>query len=206
MPAGPLSDAAPASFAGSLRTCPTKGAGEVKFTVDRDVLADAVTWTARTLPNRPSIPVLAGVRIEASTEGTLSLSKLRLRDLSGFSGRGRCRGEWLAARLRSSARGDLTIPARQAGRDRRRGLASRADLWIEPFHAADDAARGLPGPPRDAPGLRHDRCARVRRGGVPGDGRRQPGRDPAAPHRRPCRGRRRDHHVPRHRPVPARCP
>lgn len=46
----------------------------MKFTVDRDVLADAVTWTARTLPNRPSIPVLAGVRIEASTEGTLSLS------------------------------------------------------------------------------------------------------------------------------------
>jgi len=46
----------------------------VKFTVDRDVLADAVTWTARTLPNRPSIPVLAGVRIEASAEGTLALS------------------------------------------------------------------------------------------------------------------------------------
>lgn len=46
----------------------------VKFTVERDVLADAVTWTARTLPSRPSIPVLAGVRIEAGADGTLSLS------------------------------------------------------------------------------------------------------------------------------------
>lgn len=45
----------------------------MKFTVERDVLAEAVTWTARSLPSRPSIPVLAGVRIEASTEG-LALS------------------------------------------------------------------------------------------------------------------------------------
>ena len=46
----------------------------MKFTVERDVLAEAVTWTARSLPSRPSIPVLAGVRLEASTNGTLALS------------------------------------------------------------------------------------------------------------------------------------
>ena len=46
----------------------------MKFTVERDVLAEAVTWTARSLPSRPSIPVLAGVRLEASTSGTLALS------------------------------------------------------------------------------------------------------------------------------------
>ncbi|SDR94273.1 DNA polymerase III subunit beta [Paraoerskovia marina] len=46
----------------------------MRFRVERDVLADAVTWTARTLPTRPPAPVLAGVRIEASSEGTLSLS------------------------------------------------------------------------------------------------------------------------------------
>ncbi|ACQ78268.1 DNA polymerase III, beta subunit [Beutenbergia cavernae DSM 12333] len=46
----------------------------MKFRVDRDVLADAVTWTARTLPTRPSIPVLAGVRIEADPQGALRLS------------------------------------------------------------------------------------------------------------------------------------
>ena len=46
----------------------------MKFRVDRDVLADAVTWTARTLPTRPPAPVLAGVRIEADPTGVLSLA------------------------------------------------------------------------------------------------------------------------------------
>ena len=46
----------------------------MKFRVERDVLAEAVTWTARTLPTRPPAPVLAGVRIEASADGTLGLS------------------------------------------------------------------------------------------------------------------------------------
>ena len=46
----------------------------MRFRVDRDVLADAVTWTARSLPTRPPVPVLAGVRIEADTTGTVQLS------------------------------------------------------------------------------------------------------------------------------------
>ena len=37
----------------------------MKFRVDRDVLADAVAWAARSLPVRPSVPVLAGLLIEA---------------------------------------------------------------------------------------------------------------------------------------------
>jgi DNA polymerase-3 subunit beta len=42
----------------------------VKFRVERDVLADAVAWTARALPLRPSAPALAGLLIEAgSIEG-----------------------------------------------------------------------------------------------------------------------------------------
>ncbi|MDK6266746.1 DNA polymerase III subunit beta, partial [Streptococcus agalactiae] len=41
----------------------------MKFRVDCDVLADAVTWTARTLPQRPAVPVLAGVRL--TTEGSI---------------------------------------------------------------------------------------------------------------------------------------
>src|SRR3954469_24572154 len=41
----------------------------VKFRVERDVLADAVAWTARALPIRPSAPVLAGLLIEAGTLG-----------------------------------------------------------------------------------------------------------------------------------------
>jgi DNA polymerase-3 subunit beta len=51
-----------------------KGGLPMKFRVERDVLAEAVTWVARGLPNRPPVPVLAGVLIEASDEGTLTLS------------------------------------------------------------------------------------------------------------------------------------
>jgi DNA polymerase-3 subunit beta len=46
----------------------------MRFRVERDVLADAVTWTARSLPTRPPVPVLAGVRIEADRTGTIQLS------------------------------------------------------------------------------------------------------------------------------------
>lgn len=43
----------------------------MKFRVERDVLADAVAWTARALPLRPSAPVLAGLLIEAGAiDGT----------------------------------------------------------------------------------------------------------------------------------------
>jgi len=41
----------------------------VKFRVDRDALAEAVAWAARSLPVRPSVPVLSGVMIEAGSEG-----------------------------------------------------------------------------------------------------------------------------------------
>src|SRR5690349_4256646 len=36
----------------------------VKFRIDRDTLADAVGWTARSLPTRPSVPVLTGLLLE----------------------------------------------------------------------------------------------------------------------------------------------
>ena len=37
----------------------------MKIRIERDVLADAVAWAARTLPSRPSLPVLAGVMMTA---------------------------------------------------------------------------------------------------------------------------------------------
>lgn len=46
----------------------------MKFRVDRDVLAEAVAWTARSLPNRPAVPVLAGVLLQTSTDGVLTVS------------------------------------------------------------------------------------------------------------------------------------
>jgi DNA polymerase-3 subunit beta len=45
----------------------------VQILVERDVFADAVAWTARALPARPTVPVLAGMRLHAtSDELTLS--------------------------------------------------------------------------------------------------------------------------------------
>jgi DNA polymerase-3 subunit beta len=45
----------------------------VRFRAERDVLAEAVAWTARSLPARPPVPVLAGLLLEAGPDG-LSLS------------------------------------------------------------------------------------------------------------------------------------
>ena len=45
----------------------------MKFTVERDVLAEAVGWTARSLPLRPTSPVLNGLLITASA-GEVSIA------------------------------------------------------------------------------------------------------------------------------------
>jgi DNA polymerase-3 subunit beta len=45
----------------------------MKFRVERDALADAVAWTARSLPARPAVPVLGGVLLEV-TDNTLTVS------------------------------------------------------------------------------------------------------------------------------------
>ena len=39
----------------------------MKFRVERDVLADAAAWVARSLPARPPVPVLGGVLLEATS-------------------------------------------------------------------------------------------------------------------------------------------
>src|SRR6201984_1472880 len=51
---------------------PKKEAVPVKLQVERDHLAEAVAWTARALPARPTAPVLAGMRLHAGAELTLS--------------------------------------------------------------------------------------------------------------------------------------
>jgi DNA polymerase-3 subunit beta len=45
----------------------------MKFRVERDAFADAVAWTAKALPSRPSVPVLAGVLLRV-TSGQLQVS------------------------------------------------------------------------------------------------------------------------------------
>jgi DNA polymerase III subunit beta len=43
--------------------------GSVKVRLERDVLAEAVQWAARSLPLRPSVPILAGLLVRADAEG-----------------------------------------------------------------------------------------------------------------------------------------
>ncbi|SDT73674.1 DNA polymerase III subunit beta [Actinoplanes derwentensis] len=45
----------------------------MKFRVERDALAEAVAWTAKSLPSRPSVPVLAGVLLRVAS-GRLQVS------------------------------------------------------------------------------------------------------------------------------------
>src|SRR5699024_603572 len=46
----------------------------VKFHLDRGVLGDAVAWATRTLPGRPAMPILQGVRVAAASSAELQLS------------------------------------------------------------------------------------------------------------------------------------
>ncbi|UOE19139.1 DNA polymerase III subunit beta [Thermobifida halotolerans] len=50
----------------------------MRFRADRDAFADAITWTARALPARPAVPVLAGMRLDIADAASSTLH------LSGF--------------------------------------------------------------------------------------------------------------------------
>ena len=41
----------------------------MKIRLTHDVMADAVAWVARSLPNRPSVPILAGMLLKADADG-----------------------------------------------------------------------------------------------------------------------------------------
>jgi len=45
----------------------------MRFVVERDALAEAVAWIARSLPSRPVLPVLSGLLLQAADDG-LTLS------------------------------------------------------------------------------------------------------------------------------------
>jgi DNA polymerase-3 subunit beta len=55
----------------------------MKFRVDRDALAESVAWAARSLPSRPSVPVLAGLMLDVTSTSESATDQSELR-LSGF--------------------------------------------------------------------------------------------------------------------------
>ena len=58
----------------------TVGLTDLKFRLVRDDFAEAVAWVARTLPARPTVPVLAGVLLTGSDDGSDDL-RVRLRSV-----------------------------------------------------------------------------------------------------------------------------
>ncbi|MBV9446885.1 MAG: DNA polymerase III subunit beta [Streptosporangiaceae bacterium] len=46
----------------------------MRFSIERDTLTEAVAWVARALPNRPVLPILSGLLLAATEDGSLTLS------------------------------------------------------------------------------------------------------------------------------------
>ena len=102
----------------------------MKFRVAREVLADAVAWTARSLPPRPSVPVLAGILLEADG------SQL---SVSGFD-------------YEVSARAEIDVQTSESGRVLVPGRLLAEITRALPPHPVDITAEGWVRP-GDEPGV-----------------------------------------------------
>ena len=136
----------------------------MKFRVERDALADAVAWTARSLPARPAVPVLGGVLLEV-TDSTLTVSgfdyevstQVEVEVHAAVAGRALVSGRLLAeiSRALPPHPVDLAVDGPQ-GHDQ---------LRQRPLHAAADAGRGLPDAADDADHRRRGRQRHLRHRG-----------------------------------------
>ena len=150
----------PAAAAGAPSRPPSARGPLMKFRVERDVLADAAAWVARSLPARPPVPVLGGVLIEATggADGDrLHGLRVRLRDLGAGRARRDDRRPRPGAGVRPAARRHHPRAAVEAGRPGRRRLPRHDQLRQQPVQPADDAGRGLPAAAGDAAARRHGR-------------------------------------------------
>ena len=96
----------------------------MRFTVQRDALAEAVTWVARALPSRPVVPVLAGLLLRAERED---------QNQSGSNGPG-----WLTASCF-----DYEVSARM----RVRAEVAEPGVFLVPGRLLVEIVRSLPGQP-----------------------------------------------------------
>ena len=180
-----------------------KGGQPVKFRVERDVLAEAVTWAARGLPNRPPVPVLAGVLIEASDDGTLTLSafdyevsaRITVAAEVAEPGTVLVLGRLLADISRNLPARPIDV-ATDGNKVQVTCGSSRFSLLMMP---SDDYPT-LPASPAPTGTIAGDvftqAVAQV-------EHRRRSRRHAAHPHRCPARDRRRQGHAACHRPLPA---
>ena len=96
----------------------------MRFTVQRDALAEAVTWVARALPTRPVVPVLAGLLLRAERED---------QNQSGSNGPG-----WLTASCF-----DYEVSARM----RVRAEVAEPGVFLVPGRLLVEIVRSLPAQP-----------------------------------------------------------
>jgi DNA polymerase III subunit beta len=96
----------------------------MRFTVQRDALAEAVTWVARALPTRPVVPVLAGLLLRAERED---------QNQPGSNGPG-----WLTASCF-----DYEVSARM----RVRADVAEPGVFLVPGRLLVEIVRSLPGQP-----------------------------------------------------------
>src|SRR3954464_5804791 len=92
----------------------------MKFRVEREGLADAVTWAARSLSTRPTMPVLAGLLLSVKTN-TLAIS--------GFA-------------LEASTEVEFEVSARRAGQALVSGRLLAVATKALPPHPVDHWAAG----------------------------------------------------------------
>ncbi|MCE7949078.1 MAG: DNA-binding response regulator [Chloroflexi bacterium CFX4] len=127
---------------------PTAADTSLKFRVARDDFADSVAWVARSLPSRPTVPVLAGVLLTAHDQAEQVLYAMQA-GASAYCTKG-VEAERLFMVIREVARGNYVIGNRlytphamQAWLD-----AQRESGWL------DESERHVPLSPREMEILR----------------------------------------------------
>ena len=173
----------------------------MKIRLERDVLAEAVQWAARSLPVRPSVPILAGLLVRADADGVTFSSfdyetsaQISVKAAVADEGQALISGRLLADISRSLPAKPVDITADDT---RMELVCGSARFTLQTLPVAD-----YPSLAGDAGGHRHSAERRVRPGGRPGRRRRRPGRAAAGLHRRTGGDRGRHHLAAGHRPLP----
>ena len=173
----------------------------MKIRLERDVLAEAVQWAARSLPVRPSVPILAGLLVRADADG-VTFSSFDYETSAQISVKAEVTDEGqalISGRLLSDISRSLPAKPVDISSDdiRMELVCGSARFTLQTLPVADYPT--LPSMPESTGAVPSDV---VRPGRRPGRRRRRPRRAAAGLHRRPGRDRGRHHLAAGHRPLP----
>ena len=174
----------------------------MKIRLERDVLAEAVQWAARSLPLRPSVPILAGLLVRADADG-VTFSSFDYETSAQITRQGRRSTDEGEALVSGRLLADISrsLPAKPvditADDTRMELVCGSARFTLQTLPVAD-----YPSLPTMPEATGHGAQRRVRPGRRPGRGRRRPGRTAAGLHRRTGGDRGRHHLAAGHRPLP----